>query len=620
MNPLFLGYDAAGRRIRLTSDDRKTHMHVIGSSGSGKSKFLEWMIRGDLRNRQGFCLIDPHGTLYNDVLRYCAHDLLDREIILLNLAESNSIIGFNPFQRAPDGEVSVQVDRRIAATMRAWDVRTTDQTPTLERTLRLIYTVMIEGNLGLRDLRHLINYEAREIRSHLLERLQSELIQQEWQELLPLGRKEWQSEILSAKNRLFRLLTSDTLARFMGLPGISLNLDEIIEQGKVLLVNLATSDTFSSDNARVFGALLVNQFFEAAKRREKDERGRDPKPYYLYIDEFQNFVTLDIGDMLDQVRKRGLFTILAHQRFGQLGKDKDDQNLAEAVLINCRIKAVFGGLTVETAKLMAQELFIAKLDPKKIKAAIYQTKFWPQYSRDKVYTKGSSRASSSGFAESVASGSSSSRAAGEFFQPTDWLGPESVGTSTSRGYGSSEMSGSSSSYSDSSSESESEADIPIFIPVPFQELSSVQYYTPEEQLMELTAALKEQFDRHCFIKILQQETQPMLVPFVKEMFTTANGRRLYEEKLLKKAHALPSVEVDRLLEAREHALLKEITSTANDSSPPIEIKIPTGKPKVRKRASKEPVPTPAETPWDILDTSDTATRTTAKKKTKAPKT
>src|SRR2546430_10370852 len=106
MNPLFLGYDALGRPIRLSPEDRRTHMHIIGSSGSGKSKFLEWMIRGDLSNRQGFCLIDPHGTLYNDVLNYCAHHVTDREIILLNLSSPDSIIGFNPFRKSPSGEVS----------------------------------------------------------------------------------------------------------------------------------------------------------------------------------------------------------------------------------------------------------------------------------------------------------------------------------------------------------------------------------------------------------------------------------------------------------------------------------------------------------------------------------
>ena len=94
---------------------------------------------------------------------------------------------------------------------------------------------MIEQNLGLREVKNLISYQAREVRGHLIDRLRSPLIEQEWRELQRLSRKEWQDEVLSAKNRLFRLLTSDTLARFMGLPGRSLDLGSIIEEGKVLL-------------------------------------------------------------------------------------------------------------------------------------------------------------------------------------------------------------------------------------------------------------------------------------------------------------------------------------------------------------------------------------------------
>src|ERR1700722_16777400 len=110
MKPLFLGYDGKKRPIRLKPEDRKIHMHVIGSSGSGKSRFLEWMMRGDLKNRQGFCLVDPHGELYDAVVAWCARNVLDRDMVLLNLSEPGSVVGFNPFRRADEGDVSVQVD------------------------------------------------------------------------------------------------------------------------------------------------------------------------------------------------------------------------------------------------------------------------------------------------------------------------------------------------------------------------------------------------------------------------------------------------------------------------------------------------------------------------------
>ena len=142
----------------------------------------------------------------------------------------------------------------------------------------------------------------------------------------------------------------------MGLPGRTLDLNEIMDEGKILLVNLEGSDQLHEEQARVFGALLVNQFFEAARRRRQDARGHDPKPYYLYIDEFQNFVGLDIAAMLDQVRKRGLYLTLAHQRFGQL----NDENIIDAALSNYGIKAVFGGLIVPNARRMAEELLMQR--------------------------------------------------------------------------------------------------------------------------------------------------------------------------------------------------------------------------------------------------------------------
>src|SRR5438270_7256156 len=119
MKPFLVGYGADGRPVQLDDDDRRSHMHVIGSSGSGKSKFLEHLMRQDLLRRQPFCLIDPHGTLYNAVLDWASHRVLDRKIIPLNLSEPGQVVGFNPFQRAASGEVSVQVDRRVSATMHA---------------------------------------------------------------------------------------------------------------------------------------------------------------------------------------------------------------------------------------------------------------------------------------------------------------------------------------------------------------------------------------------------------------------------------------------------------------------------------------------------------------------
>lgn len=563
MKALHLGYDAAGRPIKLSQADLLTHLYIVGASGTGKSKFLEWMMRGFLRIGQGFCLLDPHGTLYNAVADYSAHHVLDREIILLNVSKPDAVIGFNPFRRASGGDISVQVDRRLSSTLHAWGVDNADATPTLERTLRLIYTVMLECGLGLPQASHLIDFSSGEIRKHLIEELHAPLIQREWMELQNLKAKEWRDETLSAKNRLFRLLTSTALSRFMGLPERSIDLQQIMDEGKILLVNLAPSDQLSHENARVFGALLINEFFECAKRREKLSNGRDPVPYYLYMDEFGDFVSLDSAKMLDEVRKFGLFTVLAHQRFGQL-----NDNMIDAVLTNCKIKAVFGGLPYEGARLMAQELFVGDLDPMRTKIVIEQTKFWPTYARDKVYSSAAGYSEVSATGNSSIIGHSAGTTSGQSFDPGDWFsGPTQVGLSSAASAGTSTVEGISKSQATTHSQSESVADIPIFIPRPFRELSSVQYYSLEEQLMALTAALKEQPGRHCFVKINQQSTQSMVVPSVRDFYTTQANKEWYFDKQMARQDALPPEEIDILLKDQERSLV-EAASTATKEEPP----------------------------------------------------
>jgi hypothetical protein len=620
-----LGFNAIEKPIYV-NNLRKTHHHVIGSSGTGKSKFLEHMMRGDLTARQGFCLIDPHGTLYDLVLKYCAHQVYKGDIILLNLSKPKNIVGFNFFTKTEIGKTSVQADNLVNATLHAWDAKNADTTPTLGRTLKVIYTTILDAGLTLPQVAQLIDFKgAKLIKEEIASKIQNDLIRREWLELASMTKlADFRAEILSLKNRLFPLLTSETLLQFIGIKDRMVNLLDAMNGQKVILVNLAPSDDLSPEQARLFGSLLVNQFFQAARRREKDALGRDPKPYFLYLDEFQNFVSIDLAKMLDEVRKFGLFTILSHQRFGHF-----DEDMKDAVLTNCKIKTVFGGLRAEDAEMMAKELFIGKLDPMKIKVAIYQTKHWYKYTRDKVYTKseslgggdgtakgkasargtarGTSRGTSRGTARgtshgsasgsSLASGSQNSSMAGQsfsipmedgMFTGATWFNADNMSLSNSQSEGFSNLESNSvmdsqsqsESYSESESESESfveseskivsenesrfsswskgagVADVPVLLPVPYKELSSIQYYTLEEQLLELTQALKLQQQRHCFIELPGQQTQPLLVPFVKDFHVSKKNFDRYIEIIAEKNNAISPEEADRLISQAQQDLLQ----------------------------------------------------------------
>ncbi len=546
MKRLFLGYDANRQGIHLSSTDRERHMHVIGSSGSGKSKFLEWMIRGDIKNRQGLCLIDPHGTLYEDIVKWTAyHNYLDRDIILLNPSDGDYVTGFNPFVKT-EGNVSVRVDAQIIATIRAWGQENTDETPTLERWLRCIYQTLNERRESIVAAEYLIDFYEPEVREYLTSNLSQRMLRSEWQGISKLRTpRQFSEEMLSTRNRLLRFLCSEQICRFMGLRENNINLREIMNEGKILLVNLAPSGELSPENAKVFGTLLVNEIFQEAKKRERGKFGESPKPFYLYIDEFQEFVTPDIAYILDQSRKFGLHLILAHQRLGHLQDKYPD--VLDAVLTNVKTRAVFGGLSREAAKLMVEEMFVNQLDLKQIKKAIFQTKFWPKYSRDKVYSSGTSHTESSTTSSVYSTGQAT-----QWQMEEGWFGVPGPSTITENqgsasGYGSG--------YADTTSESV--ADAPIFIPVPFKELTSEEYWSLEEQIFKMSDALKSQFPRHCFIQIPGQKTQPMLVPFIKSYGVFEKTLIEYQQELYDQTYSLPVAEVDRLLDLERKRIKTE---------------------------------------------------------------
>src|SRR5215212_2527778 len=223
MKPIPIGHQANGTPLALTPELRQsTHMHVIGGSGKGKSKFLEWLVRRDIREGHGLCVIDWHGTLYNDLVRYCAH--LDiglnqdfRSIVLLNPSQPDYVTGFNPFMNQ-GADIATQVSRRIDATIRPWGITDTNLMPTFERICRLLYTFAVEQRETLPNAAHLLQFDKPELRQYAIDVISDSYIKQQWQQLLQIKTfRDWKEFVLSTENRLSRFLASKTIKRFMGL-------------------------------------------------------------------------------------------------------------------------------------------------------------------------------------------------------------------------------------------------------------------------------------------------------------------------------------------------------------------------------------------------------------------
>jgi len=548
MQPLFIGYaenEDDDYRLYLTDDDLETHVHGIGASRTGKSKMIEWLARELIRRQQGFCLIDPHGHLYHDLVKWMSYLKPKREIVLFNPSSTQRIVGFNPFQ-PHEGDVSTQADRRVKATIKAWGATDADQTPRLERWLRSLYHALLEQGYSLEAARYLLNFKEKKIRDYLTKQIRSDLIRNEFEELSLLGRRDFFEQIESTRNRLFRFLAPRQVRRIMALDTNNLKLDEIINQGKILLVNLQPSDVLSDENARLIGTLLLNELWEVGMRRKQTEAGKNPSSFYVIIDEFQKFLTPDIPAMLDQAAKYGIHLCLFHQHLSQL-KALDEQTYG-AVMTNARTKIVFGGLSREDAYTMAQEIFPKQIDLKRIKFLIEQTKFWPVVGRAKVFTKGSSGGS----------GSSSTRGSdsGMSWVPGSDEWTHSSGTSSSE------------SSSDSSGWSEGESDVPFIYPEAFKEVSSITPYSLEEMLWQLSDQLIEQYQRHFMIRRPGKPTVAGVTPYVKTFDVSATHVASYTEECLKGFKS--GDEVDHAIEDI-HRRLALTTGTALDDFKPDDV-------------------------------------------------
>lgn len=596
MKSIYIGLNANKKPVSITPEMRQnTHMHVIGGSGKGKSKFLEWLIRKDIREGHGLCLIDWHGTLYNSVLEYCAQldvglDSDFRKLILLNPSQPEFITGFNPFMNQ-GADVSVQVRNRVDATIRPWGVSDTNAMPTFEYITTLLYTFAVEQQQTLANSALLLDYTQPELRDYAINVLSSRRSKQGWKRLQMMKSfRDWDSMVLSTENRISRFLGSSAIKRFMGLTAGNINLREIMDQGHILLVNLGSSQFLDREAAKVFASLLLNEFFETSMIRATDfrQRGETPPTFLLYLDEFQEYITDDIAAMLDQVRKGGLHMVLAHQHLGHLA---DNPKLRKSIFTNARLRAVLGGLDYEDGSILANEMFLPDLNTRKIKKAYYHTihvyREETRSARTMGTTHGTSTSTtrSSGIGSGTSTGSSFSSTSGSgtsrgssasvpgtpgFFGGAPVLDAEgwftesentsessSESSSNSSSESSSEFSSEGESAGESDSESSSETEFPVWVPIPTQELGSEAEWSREEKMSKVAEMLIHQMKQHCFIKLDEAGTQPLWIPTVKDYSHLRKYLLEYEKEVSLVQGALPAAEVDHLIAESERLFLTE---------------------------------------------------------------
>lgn len=325
--------------------DRRAHAYIIGKSGVGKSTLLETLIRQDIENGEGLALLDPHGDLVEKVLKTIP-ERRKADLIYFDVPDRTNALGFNPLESVAPEKRSLAAAGLLDAFKKIWSE---SWGPRLEHILRNAFLALLEQpEATLADVLRLLDDHA--FRREVSSRVSNSQVRDFWlreYENYPLRLRA--EAIAPIQNKVGAFLTDPLLNRILTQQRSAFDLRRVMDDGKILLVNLAKGK-IGADASALLGALLVTKIGLAGLSRADvpEETRRD---FYLYMDEFQNFSTLSLANMLSELRKYRINMILAHQYLSQL-----DPQVKDAVLGNVGTIISFR-LGLVDAELLAGEFY-----------------------------------------------------------------------------------------------------------------------------------------------------------------------------------------------------------------------------------------------------------------------
>ena len=299
--------------------DRSRHIYIIGQTGSGKSGLLTLFGLSDIFHNQGYCIIDPHGDLAMDNLRFIPESRI-KDVVYFNPADTQYPMAFNPLEvdnpaRKPNisSEVIGVLKRMFGD---SWG-------PRLEHILRYTLLALLDRpNSTLLDISRMLTDT--EFRKETLTYCKDVTVLQFWKkEFGSWSDKQVTESVAPVLNKVGAFTANPIVRNIIGQPKSSFNIRQIMDEGKILVVNLSKG-LIGEDNAGLLGSFLVTKVQLAAMSRSDIERVEDRRPFYLYVDEFQNFATDSFSVILSEARKYGLNLTVANQYTSQMTESVRD--------------------------------------------------------------------------------------------------------------------------------------------------------------------------------------------------------------------------------------------------------------------------------------------------------
>lgn len=325
-------------KVYLTPEDRLRHLYVIGQTGTGKSGFLQSMVMQDIKDGAGVCFIDPHGKDVIEVMSMIPPERMD-DLIYFDPARLDRVLGLNMLEYDPTRpeQKTFVVNELFSIFQKLYGANPESMGPMFEQYFRNATQLVLEdpesGSTLLDISRVFVDSAFRRLK---LSKSNNPVVNQFWRDIATKASGEQALEnfvpYITSKFDVFT--ANDYMRPIVGQQRSSFNFREIMDQKKILLVNLSKG-RLGEINANLIGMVLVGKMLMAALSRA-DNLGGGWAPFYLYIDEFQNITTNSIASILSEARKYKLSLTVAHQFIAQL-----DENIRDAVFGNVGSMAVF---------------------------------------------------------------------------------------------------------------------------------------------------------------------------------------------------------------------------------------------------------------------------------------
>jgi hypothetical protein len=332
------------RAFGIKQADRLSHVYVIGKTGTGKSTLLETLIRQDIDAGRGCALLDPHG----DLVERIADSIPTHRaaaVVYFDVPDPKLGFGYNPLARVGPGLRPLVASGLMDVFKKMWD---DSWGPRMEHILRnALLALLDQPSATMPDI--LLLLASKSFQERVIANIENKQVRAFWQTEFPKYSFRLQADGISPiQNKVGAFLADPKLRRILTREDGQIRLRQVMDEGKVLLVNLSQGK-IGADSSSLLGGLLVTSLGSAAFSRAylpEDQR----RPFFLYVDEFQSFTTLAFANMLAELRKFGVGTVLAHQYLHQL-----DPDIRHAVLGNAGTLIAFR-LGAYDARLIAQEL------------------------------------------------------------------------------------------------------------------------------------------------------------------------------------------------------------------------------------------------------------------------